>query len=392
VPDELTPTAPAPAGAVQGTPPAPPQVAAGTAAASGQRLARRPSWLRAAIWSLVILAAGAALGGAGYRLERSFLIELPEATRTADGWNLAARSGHELSGLGLDGSRLIWQDGASIEYMDTNDGHLILLGPGAGMRVTWDPAVSDRYAVWFEAERQVSIAARLVVYDTVTGRRWTDGNVGSVRSYPALSGSLAVWCSAVRLGQPAILGSYVAGGGQLIPVADDDGAPVVSGGLVVWAKSWTGPFVAREIPGGSTSPVSASLTGDKLTGLALSGRTLVWGQGSDASGSGVVAAVDVDGGGQQTVASGITGLSGPSYDGRTVVWAERVGDAPTTAHSAHPYGGFRVMGRRLGDSSPFLIATAADPVAEVAVSGGTVAWIQKDAGSAYSIVVRRLSR
>ena len=133
--------------------------------------------------------------------------------------------------------------------MDTTDGDLVLLGPGAGMHVTWDPAVSDRYAVWFEAERQVSVAARLVVYDTVTGRRWTDGEVGSVRSYPALSGSLAVWCSAVTLGQPGILGSYVAGGEQLIPIADGDGAPVVSGGLVVWAQSWTGPFVAQRPPG-----------------------------------------------------------------------------------------------------------------------------------------------
>ncbi len=58
--------------------------------------------------------------------------------------------------------------------------------------------------------------------------------------------------------------------------------------------------------------------GGRLTGLALSGRTLVWGQQGKESGSGVVAAIDVDGGGQQTLASGITGLAGPSYDGETV--------------------------------------------------------------------------
>ena len=380
MPDELTPPAAAPAPARDKAPPAPPQVAAGTAAATGGRPARRPSWLRAAIWSLVILAAGTALGGAGYKYERSYLIKLPEAARTADGWRLAARSGQELSGLGLDGARLIWQDGASIEYMDTAEGHLILLGPGAGMRVAWDPAVSDRYAVWFEAERQVSIAARLVVYDTVTGRRWTNADVGSVRSYPAVSGSLAVWCSAVKLGQPRILGSYVAGGGKLIPIADGDGAPVVSGGLVVWAQGWAGPFVAREIPGGSISPVSASLTGGKLTGIALSGRTLVWGQKSDASSSGVVAAVDVDGGGQQTVASGITGLAGPSYDGRTVVWSE------TTA------SGSRVMARRPGAGEAFVVAGVDGAVTEVAVSGDTVAWIQHPAGSPYEIVLKRLPR
>ena len=377
--DDLTPQPSTPAAPGRDAPPAPPQVAPGPATAGGDRPARRPSWLRAAIWSLVVLAAGTVLGGAGYRLERSYLIKLPEATRTAGGWRLTARSGQELSGLGLNGSRLIWQDGASIEYMDTANGDLILLGPGAGMRVTWDPAVSDRYAVWFEAERQMSVAAELVVYDTVTGRRWSDGDVGSVRSFPALSGSLAVWCSAVKLGQPRILGSYVAGGEQFIPVADGDGAPVVSGGLVVWAQTWTGPFKAREIPGLAAVPVSASLTGGKLTGLALSGRTLVWGQESSAAGSGVVAAVDVDGGGQQTVASGITGLSGPSYDGRTVVWSE------TAA------AGSRVMARRSGSGDAFVVAAVDAAVTEVAVSGGTVAWIQHTGGS-YEIVLKGLPR
>jgi hypothetical protein len=379
VPDELTQPAHAALPVARGAPPAPPPVAPG-AATGGHRAARRPSWLRAALWSLAILAAGTVLGGAGYRLERSYSIQLPAATRTADGWRLAAHPGHDLSGLGLDGSRLIWQDGASIEYMDAADGHLILLGPGAGMRVTWDPTISDRYAVWFEAERQVSIAARLVAYDTVTGRRWTAGEVGSVRSYPALSGSLAVWCSAVKLGQPAILGAYVAGGEEFIPIADGDGAPVVSGGLVVWAQSWTGPFMAREVPGGSTWPVSASLTGGRLTGLALSGRTLVWGQKSDVRGSGVVATADVDGGGRQTIASGITGLAGPSYDGRTVVWGE-------TAPS-----GSRVMARRPGSGDAFVVAEVTGAVTEVAVSGDTAAWIQHGDGSPYAIVLKKLPR
>jgi hypothetical protein len=382
VPDELTQPASTPA-AAHGAPPAPPQVASGAAAsgeaADGDHQVRRPSWLRAAIWSLVVLAAGVALGGAGYRLERSYSIQLPQATRTDAGWRLTARAGHTLGGLGLDGPRLLWRDGASIEYMDTADGHLILLGPGAGMRVTWDPAVSDRYAVWFEAERQMSIAARLVVYDTVTGRRWTGGEVGSVRSFPALSGSLAVWCSAVRLGQPGIQGSFVAGGEPLFTIADDDGAPVVSGGLVVWARSWTGPFLARELPGGSTRPVAASLTGDKLTGLALSGRTLAWGQEGDARGSGVVATVDVGGGRQLTVASGVTGLAGPSYDGKTVVWGE------TTASGA------RVMARRPGSGAAFVVAAVDAAVTEVAVSGDTVAWIQHTGGS-YAIVLTRLPR
>ncbi len=152
--------------------------------------------------------------------------------------------GHELSGLGLNGARLIWQDGASIEYMDTTDGDVLLLGPGAGMRVTWDPAVSDRYAVWFEAERQVSVAARLVVYDTVTGRRWSTATSApcapTLRSpAPSPSGARrSSWAGR----DPGLVGGGRAGE-QLIPIADGDGAPVVSGGLVVWAQ------MDRAVPG-----------------------------------------------------------------------------------------------------------------------------------------------
>ena len=382
MPDALRDEPPAGAGpdappdTTAAAPPAAPPIAA---PADSGHPARRPSWLHAALWSLVVLTAGVALGGAGYRLEHRYLIPAPRVERTAAGLRIEAQAGHELTGVALDGTRLLWQDGASIEYLDTRKAKILLLGPGAGMRTTWEPAVSDRFAVWFEAERQVSLAARMVVYDTVSGRRRTLGDVGSVRSFPALSGDLAVWCSAVRLGHPRILGARVGGGGQLIPMADGDGAPVVSGGLVAWAAGWTGPFYAEEVASGTRWPVTASLTDGRLTGLALSGRTLVWGQESKESGSGVVAAVDVDGGSQQTVASGIKGLVGPSFDGSTVVWAEK------TTH------GTRVMARRLGGPA-VEVSRWPGAITGVAVSGASVAWIERDQGVWYTIEVRSLPR
>jgi len=382
VPDALRPgQAPAgpsaPPAASPVAPAAPPVAPAGPEPAADGRPPHRPSWLRAALWSLIIVAAGVALGGAGYRLERTHLIQLPSVARTADGLVITAQPGHELSGLGLDGPRLVWQDGASIEYLDTTDGRVLLLGPGAGMRVTWEPAVSDRFAVWFEAERQASLAAQLVVYDTLTGRRRAFGDVGSVRSFPALSGDLAVWCSALQLGQPQILGARVGGGSRFLSIADGDGAPVVSGGLVVWAAGWTGPFYAEDVTSGTQWPVTASLTSGRLTGLALSGRTLVWGQQGKLGGSGVVAAADVDAGGQQTVASGATGLAGPSYDGTTVVWAASAGS------------GSKVLASRPGFGGSTTVATVDGHVTEVAVSGDSVAWIVHS-GSGWSVVVRRL--
>jgi hypothetical protein len=382
VPDELTDAlAPRSTGAAPEPPvtdpPVPPPVVA-PPSADGRRPSR-PSWLRAALWSLVVLVAGGALGAAGYSAERSAGFPMPVAERTGDGWLIDARGGHELTGLGLDGTRLIWQDGASIEYMDLDRGGLLLLGPGPGMHTTWDPAVGDRYAVWFEAERQASVAAQGVVYDTQTGRRWMRQDIGSVYSYPAVSADLAVWSSAMDLGEPAIWGVRIVGGEPAFQVASGYGAPVVSGGLVVWASSLAGPFTAKELATGSSWRVADGLSNGRVTGLALSGRTLVWGQSGEGERTGVVVACGVDGGPMRTLASGVSGLSGPSYDGGTAVWGEKTAS------------GGRVMARRLGAASAFVVAEVSGTVKEVAVSGGRVAWIEHDA-SRYSIVVRSLPR
>jgi hypothetical protein len=296
--------------------------------------------------------------------------------KTDGGWTITDR-GRELRGLALNGPRLLWQDGSAIEYTDLDNGGIHLLGPGPGMRTTWEPAVGPRYAIWFEAERQASIAAQAVAYDTQTGRRWTVAEAGSIRSYPAMSGDVAVWCSARRLGVSSINGVRV-GSGDVLDIAGGTGAPVVSGGLVVWAASWTGPFVAGTTSGTETWPVAAALTRGRITGIALAGRTLVWGQATDQAGSGVVAAVDVDAGETTRLSAGLSGLAGPAYDGRTVVWGEKTAS------------GARIMGRRLGGAA-FPVAAVAGSVSEVAVSGDLVAWI-RHSGDTYSIVTARLPR
>ncbi len=211
-PASLTDAAATPAPLV----PAPPV----EAAASGPL--RRPSWFRAALVSLAIVIAGAALGGAGYRFERAHSIQPPAIARTGAGWTITGHQGREFSGLALNGPRLLWQDGASIEYADLDDGTIRLLGPGPGMRTTWDPAVGPRYAIWFEAERQASVATQAVAYDVRTGRRWTVAVAGSVYSYPAISGDVAVWCSALKLGSPSINGVRI-GSGETLDIAAGDG-------------------------------------------------------------------------------------------------------------------------------------------------------------------------
>ncbi len=341
---------------------------------------RRPSWLRAFLASLLVLVAGTTLGAAGVRIERASSIHPPAVTETSAGWRIGGGHVRGFSGLALNGPRLLWQNGPSIEYVDLESGKLRLLGPGPGMRATWAPAVGERYAIWFEAERTESLAAQAVAYDTQSGRRWTVADVGSVYSYPSLSGDTAVWCSATRIGEPRIGGVRIAAGTPL-DVAAEYGTPVVSDGLVVWARGASGPFTARELSGGSPWPVVPGGLGGELTSFALAGRTLVWGQLASSGGPGTVAAASVDDGKTQVVVTGVAGLAGPAFDGVTVVWAEQAGDAAT----------YRVMGRRLGGGPAFAIASVAAPVTEVAVSGGTAAWIA-GGGAASWIETKELPR
>jgi len=336
--------------------------------------------VRAGLLSLIVLLAGAALGGIGYHVERTYAVQPPTVTETADGWRISSRHGRLFSGLALSGPRLLWQNGPSIEYFDLASGRLRLLGPGAGMRVTWAPAVGERYATWFEAERDGSLAATAVAYDTVSGRRWKVADVGSVYSYPALSGETAVWCSATEIARPRIGGVRIATG-TTFDVADGYGTPVVSDGLVVWAQGASGPFTARELSGGETWPVVPSGASGELTSLALSGRVLAWGQLAPAGQTGAVAATSVDSGETRVFATGVTGLAGPAFDGATVVWAER---GTSAAH-------YRVMGRRLSGGQAFEVASVSGTVVEVAVSDRTVAWIAH-AGGSYRVETTELPR
>ena len=89
MPDELTGQPAQSAEEAAEAPPAPPPVSSAPAPPAG-RPQRRPSWLRALLVSLVIVAAGAALGAAGYRVERSRWVRTPTVERTSDGWRLTS--------------------------------------------------------------------------------------------------------------------------------------------------------------------------------------------------------------------------------------------------------------------------------------------------------------
>ncbi len=154
---------------------------------------------------------------------------------------------------------------------------------------------------------------------------------------------------------------------------------------MVWGRGTTGPFTAQELSSGRTRPVAAGGLGGELTAYALAGRDLAWGQVNGSGGR--VAVVDVDSGKTRVVASAVPGLVGPAFDGATVVWAQAAVGSPTGGAAVAAV----VMGRRLDGGAAFEVAAVEGGVTEVAVSGGTVAWLTT-VGGAPRVETRELPR
>ena len=362
------------------TPAAPPQVAPPLDSGAGAR--PHPSETHALLVTALVLLAGVALGAAGFFVERSMSTWRPEVTRTAGGWLVVQAHRAPLGGLALGGDDLVWGCGPSIVLMDLRSGRLKLLGPGPAARATWDPAASERYVVWFEAEGTNGGEASAWAYDSATRRRRQIATLGDVLSLPSASGNRAAWCTTTKDGAPGIVAVDVSSGEQS-PVAPEYGVPVIDGDLVTWPTS-TGPTgmpaawalvdLAQDRRW-SLVPAAALSNADFL-GYDLSGRTLVWGETYPASGRGRVVAQNVDDGASSIVAELTGGASlaaAPSIDGDLVVWAETPAGA----------SGSRVLGRRLGGGRSFVMKDVDAAVLSVVVSGDTVAWLAQRAQTTF---------
>ena len=75
----------------------------------------------------------------------------------------------------------------------------------ARLQATWDPAVSQRYVVWFEAAATSAGEGSAWVYDSATRRRRQLATLGGVLSLPSASGSRAAWCTTTLGGGPGIV-------------------------------------------------------------------------------------------------------------------------------------------------------------------------------------------
>ncbi|MCX6372923.1 MAG: hypothetical protein NTX16_07540 [Actinobacteria bacterium] len=331
---------------------------------------------RALLLSALVLLAGIALGAAGFFVERGMSTWRPEITRTASGWLVVQTQRTPLGALALGGDSLVWANGPLIVRMDLRSGRLKLLGPGPLARSTWDPAVSQRYVVWFEAGAASAGEASAWVYDSATRRRRQLATLGDVLSLPSASGRRAAWCTTLSDGAPGIVAVDIPTGEQT-SVAPEYGIPVIDGDLVTWptrtgSAGMPAAWALVDVSGGRRWSIvpAATLPNARLLGYDLSGRTLVWAETDPASGRGRVVAENVDDGAADVVAEVNDGSSltaAPSIDGDLVVWAEERAAAT----------GSRVMGRRLGGGPSFIVRDVAGRVLSTAAGGNTVAWLMQ---------------
>ena len=330
---------------------------------------RPHSWVRALIISALILLVGAVLGAAGFVFEQSRATWRPQVSATSAGWRVSTSHGLQLGGSALGGDRLAWEAGPFTLLTDLRSGKSRLLGAAATTGSASVPSISDRFVVWLQAPAYGSSGAAVWVYDVSRGRRTRLGGVQGMSQSPAVSGTTAVWETFAGTNTQRIHGIHLVTG-RRFSLGESGGASqlIIRGTLVAWVAPRSGPpgppvITVVDLADGrrwAIAPYPRSQGSDVL-GIALAGRTLVWGRSTAAADE--ILTYDLDTAAVRTIAQGV-GRSPLAADGDLVVWAQPSAQGET-----------RIVGLRLSGGDPFTIAAVAGgTVRNVFLSGETVAW------------------
>ena len=330
---------------------------------------RPHSWGRALLMSGLILLAGSVLGAAGFAFEQSRSTWRPQVAAVNGGWRISTSHGLQLGGSALGGDHLAWEAGPFTLLTDLRSGRSRLLGAAATAGSASAPSMSDRFVVWLQAPAYGGSGAAVWVYDISRGRRTRLGGVQGTSQAPAVSGTTAVWESDGATSAARILGVDLVTG-RRFSLGPSGGASqlIISGTLVAWASPRPGPsappvITVVDLADGqrwSIAPYPRAQRSDVL-GIALAGRTLVWGRSTAAADE--ILTYDLDTAAVRTIAQGV-GRSPLAADGDLVVWAQPSAQGET-----------RIVGLRLSGGDPFTIAAVAGgTVRNVFLSGETVAW------------------
>lgn len=338
---------------------------------------------RAVLAALLVLVVGALLGAALFFVEQRFTGDRPLLERTEDGWRVASRGTRPFTGMSLAGSRVAWQQGSLIRLLDLESGKLRVLGPGFENRATWEPAASERFVVWFEAESRLMTSGEVWMYDLSSGRRRRVGDTGEVASYPSASGARVVWLEGAT---DTSLTLQVLHLDTMVrtELPAPYGEPLLSGDRVALriraGRSGEAVQAIELVDGRTRVAVPPAPQGHSLGGVGISGTRVAWGWTDVTTAVTRVYARSLDDA-QTTEVAAATGVTGPAIDGVLVVWAQ-----------AEKGGGARIMGRRLDGAPAFPIATSELTLRQIAVSAGTVAWLGTDARGRSVIETTRVAQ
>ena len=332
------------------------------------RLTHAGPLLRALLVSLVVLAAGAALGAGGFLVEQTRVSWRPQVTATDDGWRITTSHGLRLGGAALGGEHLVWEAGPFTVLTDLGSGRSRLLGAAAFAGDASAPSASASHAAWMEVPHGAGFERVVWVYDLSEGRRTRLRGTAGISRSPALAGPVAMWAVRASGGRGWLVRGADLVSGRRFTLARTPAADDLTGGgaLAAWiarpATHSAPPVISVADVGGtlrrSIAPYAEG-SGGRLIGFALAAGTLVWARGAGDATDEIVS-FEVGTGSTRVLATaqGVTALAA---HGDLVVWAES------------PGGGARVVGLRLAAGGRYVASHAGRrPFVIARVPGGAL--------------------
>ena len=265
----------------------------------------------------MVIAVGASLGAAAYRVtsaDRSMPVKL---TRTARGWRVASPDGLVSQSLmALSDTHLAWSDGGALELLDLRSGAVKELAEApASEGEGWGEVVmSERYVVWLDNGLDGHTTVR--VYELATRRSSTLSGATRLDGI-GLGGDTLYWTSdrstATHPDDEQLWACDLTDGHRSVIAQGPVLLAGASGSLVMWTLSLGKSArdqvtVVRDMATGRTWRLRLCPKGCQVDQTVLSGRSVVWQVERDLSGggfvNGAIDVLDLDSGTRRAVTTG----------------------------------------------------------------------------------------